>query len=190
MTDGGALAKLIDHCVAIVPATEVRLFSWELGPLWVRMPEFRVCRIRPRDSRRPWIYLSLGMSLGDRPAIELVLLSKTENARHVETMAILADEHLAGRHVLAPGCLLRVGRGWEEGSPMTDMLISLPYPFGPEFERGPGVRILWALPIFPAERAFAQRSGVEALESLFDAAAIDAVNPLRPSVVGGAPLPD
>jgi len=178
--------KLIEHCLALVPASEVRLFSWEVGPLWKRMPEFRVCRIRPTNVSSPWIYLSLGMSLGEGPQTELVLLSQQDNARHVETLAMLADEHLTGRHTLAPGCLLRVGRGWEEGSPQTDMLISLPYPFGPAFEKAPGVRILWALPITPAERLFAEQAGVPALEQLFDAAAIDAVDPFRPDVVGGA----
>ncbi len=70
---------------------------------------------------------------------------------------------------------------------MTEMMISLPYPFGPDFERAPGARVLWALPITPAERLFGEQAGVEALERLFDASRIDAVDPFRPCVVGDLP---
>ncbi len=66
--------------------------------------------------------------------------------------------------------------------------MSLPYPFGPEFEvctweGGSHARILWLLPITEAEKDFRRERGLEALEVRFEDHAIDPVDPKRASVV-------
>jgi hypothetical protein len=67
-------------------------------------------------------------------------------------------------------------------------LVSLPYPFGPEFEicewgDGTHARILWLLPITAAEKDFRRTDGLEALECLFEEHAIHPADPGRASVV-------
>jgi hypothetical protein len=66
--------------------------------------------------------------------------------------------------------------------------VSLPYPFGPDFEicgwnRGAHIRILWLLPITETEKDFRRTDGLEALESLLEDRAINPVDPRRPSVI-------
>ncbi|MFJ8035988.1 suppressor of fused domain protein [Streptomyces sp. NPDC096032] len=79
------------------------------------------------------------------------------------------------------------GRGWM--TPRCDhYLISLPYPYGPDFEvcawdETAHARILWLLPITKAEKDYRREQGLEELESLFDERAINPVDPQRPSVV-------
>jgi hypothetical protein len=66
-------------------------------------------------------------------------------------------------------------------------LVSLPYPFGPQLEHlsisGHNVRLLWLLPITTSERDHKRANGVEALETLFDAAEITYWDPKRRPVV-------
>lgn len=65
--------------------------------------------------------------------------------------------------------------------------MSLPYPFGPDFEvcawKDGHTRILWLLPITPAERDLMVSAGLEALESRYDESEIDFADPNRESVV-------
>jgi hypothetical protein len=67
------------------------------------------------------------------------------------------------------------------------MLVSLPYPFGPELEMATigdhSVRLLWLLPITAAERRYKIEHGLEALESRFDDAGLRYWVATRGSVV-------
>jgi suppressor of fused protein SUFU len=62
------------------------------------------------------------------------------------------------------------------GSSCDHLLVSLPYPFGPELEvvanAAKKTRILWLLPITKAERDYKIAYGLESLERLFDSNAI------------------
>lgn len=65
--------------------------------------------------------------------------------------------------------------------------MSLPYPFGPEFEickwnGGAHAQILWLLPITAAEKDFRRDNGLEELEARFEEHAIDPADPKRASV--------
>ncbi|WP_204058609.1 suppressor of fused domain protein [Microbispora corallina] len=84
------------------------------------------------------------------------------------------------------GHVVPIGRPWFAGSACDRYLISLPYPFGPDFEvcawDGGHARILWLLPITPAERDLIMNAGLEAFESLCEEKRIDYTNPHRPSV--------
>ena len=85
------------------------------------------------------------------------------------------------------GHIVNIGQPWVEGSGCDRLLMSLPYPFGPTLEwlrsEALTVQLLWALPITPAEAAFAEQNGVEELEQRFDAAKVHYWDPLRHSAV-------
>lgn len=67
------------------------------------------------------------------------------------------------------------------------MLVSVPYPFGPELEKcswpGGHAQLLWLLPITEAERDFKVREGQDALEQLLEDAHVNPCDPYRASVV-------
>ena len=85
------------------------------------------------------------------------------------------------------GHTVPIGEPWLPGSACDHLLVSLPYPFGPELEMchwdGGHARLLWLLPITEAERDFMGDRGLEALEQRFDDAAIRYWEADRPSVV-------
>lgn len=82
---------------------------------------------------------------------------------------------------------LPIGEPWLPGSHCDHLLISLPYPHGPDLEKCPladgHARILRVLPVTAAEMEYRRTQGHEALERLFDENAIVPTDPRRPSVV-------
>jgi hypothetical protein len=88
---------------------------------------------------------------------------------------------------LGLGHTFPIGEPWLPGSSCTSMLVSLPYPFGPELERCRtpmgDVRVLWLLPITEAERQYKVTAGLLALEQRFDAAALEYWRSDRTSVI-------
>src|SRR5919106_2061901 len=80
-----------------------------------------------------------------------------------------------------------IGAPWLDDSACDHLLVSVPYPYGPDLEvcawqRG-HARLLWLLPITEAERDYRATNGLEALEARFDEHAIEFWDPRRPSVV-------
>ena len=67
------------------------------------------------------------------------------------------------------------------------MVISLPYPFGPEWEvcclGERDLHMYWLLPITKAEQKFKAEHRQEALEERFDTHAVESWGPQRPAVV-------
>ena len=88
---------------------------------------------------------------------------------------------------LGVGHTLSIGDAWVEGSPLQALLVSLPYAWGPKLEHcqlvDRHIQVLWVLPIYEVERAFARTEGLEALEVRLEAAHIDTLDPMRPAVV-------
>lgn len=175
---------LIAHYLKTWPDHDMDLFSWELGPIRKVLPDFRVCRISPLQPPEPWVYVSIGASIDD--TIEFFILSPEENPRHVESLAIVAHFHATGGR-LTVGRIVNCGRPWLEGSKCDHFFVSLPYPYGPALEWCDATKqrtqVLWLLPITSDEADFAALHGIEALESAFDKAEIEMVDPQRPSVV-------
>jgi hypothetical protein len=70
------------------------------------------------------------------------------------------------------------------------MLISLPYPWGPDFEvlryAQSHIHILWLLPITAAERGYKAEHGQEALEVLLEKEGLEYWRVDRCSVIGKA----
>ncbi len=87
---------------------------------------------------------------------------------------------------LGVGHTLSLGEGWVPGSPLDAVLVSLPYLWGPAIEHcrvgRRHVQVLWLLPIYEEERAFAREHGLDALERRFTFAHLDYLDPFRKSL--------
>ncbi|HEY1067112.1 MAG TPA: suppressor of fused domain protein [Pirellulales bacterium] len=181
--------RVESHLRNFWPDREQRLFSWDRGPILQTLPNFRVCRVTP-PTLESWAYVSVGASVVAMDAtytLEFLLLAPYEDARHVETLAMIAWHHAAG--ALDWGRIVNLGQPWLDDSACDHVLVSLPYPYGPEFEwccpgddEGKHIRFLWLLPITAGEAKFAYANGVEALEQLFDQHTINSVDPHRKPV--------
>jgi hypothetical protein len=165
-------------------------FVWTLGPIGQSLPRFRVRRIAPAERRDPWVYVTVGTweaTAGDAHGTEFFLLSPTEDPRHVELLAMVANLHADARYRLRVGSTVNIGRPWAEGSAADHLLVSLPYPYGPALERCElgerHVRFLWLVPITAAEADLVRTKGPEALESLLEQGSVDVISPKRRSLV-------
>jgi hypothetical protein len=165
-------------------------FIWTTGSIQNSLPRFRTRRIKPAKRNEPWVYVSIGAweaTINQPHGNEFMLLSPTENPLHVELLAMVANLHADPRYRLDVGATLKIGRPWLDRSASDHLLVSLPYPYGPEFEHcqvdGRHIQILWLVPITAAEAAFVDDRGLEALEQSLEHRGVNVVDPLRPSVV-------
>lgn len=163
-------------------------FAWTLGPIEENLPGFRVRRVAPRKRPEPWVYATVGASAAtEGDGNEFLLLSPTESPRHVETLAMVANSHTDLRYRLAVGSLINLGRPWMDGSPSDHLMVSLPYPFGPNLEHCDGpekhIQVLWLVPITATEARFVRERSFEEFEDLLEASDADVIAPGRPSLV-------
>lgn len=155
-----------------------------------RVPSrFRVIRVAPGPKHELHLYLSLGAweidhSPHDRR--EFFLITDQPEMRAIELLATAAHQHRTS--ALSVGDTFPLGSGWLVGSECDHMLVSLPYPFGPELEvcslgEEAQVRLLWLLPITEAEKRFREEHGLEALEQRFEQARVNYAFAWRRSLV-------
>jgi hypothetical protein len=180
----------LKHLEDFWPGRRHDVFEWTVGPIQTNLPGFTVVQLEPSRQTEPWIYVSHGAHQVLAPGgygLEFVIMSPRADPIHVENLAMVANFNADPRYRFDVGKVLAIGRPWMNDSLCDHFLASLPYTLGPKFEwsayNGGRVRFLWLLPITPTEAAFAKSHGVEALESKFEAARINAVNPMRLSVV-------
>jgi len=177
-----------EHLEGFWPDRPQEEFTWALGPIEERIPGFRVRRVAPVAPSQPWVYSTIGASSVDAETrVEFFLLAPFESPIHVETLAMVASFHADPGYRLRLGQTVNIGRPWEAGSAADHLLVSLPYPFGPDLEwcrrDEQTVRILWLVPISEAEARFASERGSEELERLFDAEGVDVLAVSRPSLI-------
>lgn len=102
---------------------------------------------------------------------------------HSETLAMVSHYHSFEAHRLDVGSVINIGRPWTPDSRMDHLLVSLPYPYGPELERAPteagGARFLWLLPIHKSEADFIKREALDVFESMLDAEGVNVLDPGR-----------
>jgi hypothetical protein len=165
-------------------------FVWTLGPIGRSLPRFRVRRIAPAERRDPWVYVTVGAweaTADDVHGTEFFLLSPTEDPRHVELLAMVANLHADARYRLRVGSTVNIGRPWMDGSAADHLLVSLPYPYGPALETCElgerHVRFLWLVPITAAEAGLVRSRGMDALESMLEKSNADVLSPKRRSLV-------
>ncbi len=182
------LTQVHDHCCRFFLGHEHSEWTWHLGPIKTLAPWFKVLRFAPGPKTGLWCYVSLGASvLSQEPGkrLEFILTTERETSRAVELLAMIAHYH----HDKTLGSFhsIPIGQPWLEGATCDHFLVSLPYPFGEELEvcecDGFRVQILWLLPITKAEYDFKKQNEVDAIEQLFDEAAIEYWRIDRESVV-------
>ena len=182
-------AALKAHVSAHFPEWEA--FSWDHGPIMGRYPNFRVLRVPPFAAGEPWLYTTIGAWEATRDGdhgFEFFILSPAETPYHVETLAVLTLHHAEPETRITPGRVLDLGgRPWIEGSEIDHFLVTLPYPFGPEFEHAElpdrHVRFLWLVPITRAEAEYIRAHGVDAFEDLAEESGLEFATVDRKSLV-------
>lgn len=188
MTHEEILTGIDEHCTKFFDGHDRTVWSWKLGPIADVAPWFKVLRYAPGPRTGQWAYVSVGASLLSAPGakkLEFILLTENETPRAIELLAMITHYH--HDYGLDMFHSLPVGQPWLDGANCDHLLVSLPYPLGPDLEvcclRDEHVQILWLLPITSAEAAFKKTNGVDALEEKFDEAAIEYWRIDRESVV-------
>jgi hypothetical protein len=150
-------------------------------------PHFRVLRVAPARPGDVWTYVSVGgwAEVESGPGVEFILCTPVEDVAAVELLAMAAYYNRGGK--VGVGHTVSIGRPWLPGSHCTQLLVSLPYPFGADLQTAHvidrHVEFLWQLPITEAERAYATAEGLEALESRFEQVGLEYWRVDRASVV-------
>jgi hypothetical protein len=165
-------------------------FVWTLGPIRQSLPRFRVRCVAPAQRRDPWAYVTVGAweaTADDVHGTEFILLSPTEDPRHVELLAMVANLHADPRYRLGLGSTVDIGRPWMDDSAADHLLVSLPYPYGPALEKCDlgerHVQFLWVVPITGAEADLVRSRGMDALECMLEESNVDVISPKRRSLV-------
>lgn len=134
------------------------------------------------------LYATVCMSAADDPSpLELHIIAADDEAtgsRSVFLLTVTAHFHRTGRS-LGLGHTVNFGEPWVPAGACSRGLISRPYFDGPEFEREPtrGICCGWLVPVTDSEVNYKIEFGLEALESKFEAAQIDALDWKRHAVV-------
>jgi hypothetical protein len=177
------------HVKGFWPGHEQREFEWTAGPIGALLPDFRVRRIAPKAKAEPWVYTTIGawQATEGNQSKEFFLLSPTESPAHVETLAMITHFHADPHHRLSIGSAVNIGRPWLDGATADNLLVSLPYPYGPALEHcaadGVHVQFLWLVPITAEEASYRGEHGLEALEQLLEKDGVNVIDPRRPSLV-------
>jgi hypothetical protein len=186
MNINGACNSIQQHYQPVWQSTPTR-HRLGTGPIHELPTDFAVLEFPPPPRHAMWIYATCGLSSSRQDdAVELHLFSPSQTAEHIELLTAIAHYH-ATASPLGVGHLVNFGRPWMPGSHCDRGLISLPYVDGPTLEKvhiaGRDVRCLWLIPITNSEREFAKAHGLNALETEFEKAHFNYVDPLRPPVV-------
>ena len=186
----GLTRQLQLHVCQIFPSQECcGIYQWPQGNSSKELPWLQVLVFLCRDSG-VYTFVSSGASrIKDGPGfgLEFCMQSRVLSDYMIELVVMAAYMHSLPDHRLDVGHCLRIGRPMGEGSGLSHLLVSLPYPLGPDFEYvhadGEHIRKLWLLPIFPSEVDVLMRDGVEVLEEIFDDKEIDFLDFERTAVV-------
>jgi hypothetical protein len=164
-----------------------RTLRWDKGPIHELPEGFRVLEFDMTHNRRIIIYATSCMSLPEQGgAIEIHLFAPHKSSEHVELLTAIAHYHHTGSR-LDIGHTVNFGRPWIPGSDCDHGLISTPYLDGPDLESGDvdGIRVVfgWLIPITKREVEYKKARGLEVLETRFEEADFNYLDPYRSSVV-------
>ena len=177
------------HVRAFFEGHEVSKHVFKRGPMPTMAPKFRVLEVSPGPRFGLWTYFSNGacdLSRGECGCLEFFIATTSSALPMLEIITMIAHYHhtrTLGLHHTVP-----IGHPWIFGSACDHLLISKPYPFGPELEicetDESHIHFMWLLPITKAERDFKISEGIEALETQFDEQEIRYWESARPCVLG------
>ena len=182
---------LLEHVRTFFGGHAVEVLHHDHGSIRTRVPAFHVLRVEPGPRLDLWTYVSAGVwevTQRDGHGLEFVVTTQRDEAAPVDLLTITAYYHAGPpEQRLDIGHTIPIGAPWLDDSACDHLLVSVPYPYGPDLEvcawqRG-HARLLWLLPITEAERDYRATNGLEALEARFDEHAIEFWDPRRPSVV-------
>ena len=188
LTPAGRALQL--HLTELFPGTGATLFPPAAGPIQTLVPNLHILRLAQQGTGQ--LYATAGLwdaTQRHGHGLEFVLDAPTRDDEiHVDTLTMVAYYHASGGdHALDHGHTVPIGRPWLPGSSCDHLLISLPYPWGPDLEDcdvpGGHARVLWLLPITEAEKRFRHSHGLEALEQHFEDSGIIPTDPYRKSVM-------
>jgi hypothetical protein len=162
---------------------------WTRGPVHELPRNFCVVECESQSNSHLWAYGTCCMSQpDDEESLELHLFAPFRDDSHVELLTFVCHYHRT-RSRLGWGHTVNLGRPWLPNSSCSCGLVSLPYLDGPVLENyrskisGKNVQFLWLIPITERERQYKIRHGLEALESHFEKAIVNYLDPARESVV-------
>lgn len=160
-----------DHLLGFFAGHDWQERVWPHGPARVELPDLVVLEFGPGRRSGLWVYTSAGAWVAHpNPRLEFVLAVPAPTPRAVELLFMTAWYH--AHHRLGTGHTLPVGEQWLPGSACDHLLVSKPYPFGPDLEicplPGGHAQVLWLLPITLAERDYKMQYGLEGLEQRFE----------------------
>jgi hypothetical protein len=168
---------LEEHVRRFFLGRTIEAFTWAAGPILDQNPHFRVLRVSPGSPGSPgelWTYISVGgwaATSDENYGLEFLVCTGSADMRAIELLAMTVYYHRGGK--LGTGHTLPIGEPWLPGSVCDHLLVSVPYPFGPDLQTchvgDRHVDFLWLLPISEAERAWKVSYGLDALESRFEA---------------------
>jgi len=156
------------------------------------LPGFRVRRIAPASSGKPWIYATNGASAAmadDEDGAEYVVLAPAADPVLVEMLAALATVNADPDKRLGVGSILHLGRPWTGSSAAQNLLVLPPYVFGPGFEvyeppqEERRIVVLWLVPITSSEARYVRRYGVQKFEELLQRSEANVADPGRAPIV-------
>lgn len=163
---------LEEHVRRFFEGRSIEVFTWPDGPIRDHNPHFRVLRVAPQTPADVWTYVSVGgwAATEGNFGTEFLICTPSPEDRAVELLAMTVFYNRGGR--LDVGHTLPIGEPWLPGSGCDHLLVSIPYPYGPDLRTchvgDRHVEFLWLLPISEHERDFKVSSGLEALESRFE----------------------
>ena len=186
--DDDVCGALEEHVRRIFSTGTVDVLPPPPGPINTVNPHFRVLRVTPKARRGLWLYISNGgwAATENLPqGLEFVIVTPFATPTAVDLLTMTVFYNDGGR--LALGQTVSVGMPWLPGSQCNYLLLSRPYPLGPDFQASDigdrHVDYLWLLPITEAERNFKVEHGIEALEERFDSVGLRYGDVKRSSVV-------
>lgn len=171
------------------PGQRVITQGWQTGVIAESNPDIRVLRVDPETRGGLWLHVSSGAWAAtagqQRIGHEFVLVTPFKTLRAVELLAEVVYYH--GVQPLDIGATVPIGEPWLPGSACSHLLISAPYLLADELWSlrvgQQEIRMVWTIPITAAERGYAGRYGLDALEERFEGAGLEYWDPHRASVV-------
>ncbi len=177
-----------EHAYGYFADATINEHQWRDRTMTQFFPNFRVLEISPGSNSRFWTYVSSGTGkvkhANDR-LTEFSIITGTQDFRQVQLLGMNAVYYM--EHHLELGDSYAIGDPWVDGSKCDHMLISLPYPYGQDWEicnlENEHLHIYWLLPITNAEHDYKVKNGAEALEELFEKVGLEFWKTDRQSVV-------
>lgn len=181
---------LLGHVRTFFRGHDVDVIHFDRGPIRTRVADFHAIRVAPGPRHDLWTFVSSGVWEATQRAghgLEFIVGAPRDDPACVELLAITAYYHAGPpEQRLDVGHTVPIGAPWLDDSSCDHLLVSIPYPYGPDLEvctwGDDHARLLWLLPITRSERDFATANGVRALEDRFDEHAIEFSDPERSPV--------